>query len=91
MFALVYNLVRLVMLAAARAMGVPVERLSFVDALLWLAEASQRTPALAVRVNRPRPHRLEPRVRKRRPKEFSLMKSPRRQLNQQLITKQVSA
>jgi len=91
MFALVYNLVRLVMLAAARAMRVPVERLSFVDALRWLAEASQRTPALAVRVNRLRPHRLEPRVRKRRPKELSLMKSPRRQLHQQLITKQVSA
>jgi len=65
-FALVYNLVRLVMVQAARAIGVPVERLSFVDALRWLAEACQRTPIMAVRVNPARPHRLEPRVRKRR-------------------------
>jgi hypothetical protein len=91
MFALVYNLVRLVMLAAARAMEVPVEQLSFVDALRWLAEASERTPKLALRVNRPRPQRLEPRVRKRRPKEFPLMKAPRRQLRKQLLAKRVRA
>lgn len=91
MFALVYNLVRLVMLAAAREMELPVERLSFVDGLRWLAEASERTPILAVRVNRPRPDRCEPRVRKRRPKDFSLMKSPRRQLRQLLLAKRVSA
>jgi hypothetical protein len=91
MFALVYNLVRLIMLAAARQMEVPARRLSFVDALRWLAEASEHTPALVVRVNRPRPHRLEPRVRKRRPKEFPLMKASRRQLRQQLLAKRVRA
>src|SRR3954468_8953809 len=39
MFALVYNLVRLVMLEASRRQGVPVDRISFVDALRWLSEA----------------------------------------------------
>src|SRR3954451_15757004 len=39
MFALVYNLVRVVMLEASRRQGVPVNRISFVDALRWLSEA----------------------------------------------------
>ena len=39
MFALVYNLVRLVMLAAAETKPVPLAQISFVDALRWLAEA----------------------------------------------------
>lgn len=39
MFLLVYNLVRMVMLEAARRQEVPVERISFVDALRWLATA----------------------------------------------------
>lgn len=91
MFALVYNLVRLVMFEAARRTATPATRPSFVDALRWLGEAREHTPAMAVRVNRPRPHRSEPRVRKRRPKEFPLMKSPRRQLRQQLLAKHVRA
>ena len=91
MFALVYNLVRLVMVEAARMAEVPIQRLSFVDALRWLAEASTRTPQLAVRVIPARPQRLEPRVRKRRQKEFPLMKSPRRQLRQRLLAKRVRA
>jgi IS5 family transposase len=91
MFALVYNLVRLVMLAAARATGVPVEQISFVDALRWLAQASEGTPHLAVRVNRFRRDRCEPRVRKRRPKEYTLMNAPRCQLRQQLLTQQLTA
>lgn len=91
MFALVYNLVRLVMLAAARTMKVPVEQLSFVDALRWLAQASSGAPRLVVRVNRLRPDRCEPRVRKRRPKEFTLMNAPRRQLRQQLLDKPLTA
>lgn len=52
MFALVYNLVRLVMRSAARTMEVPVERISFVDALRWLAQASAQQPMMAIRVNR---------------------------------------
>ena len=41
-YALVYNLVRVVMLEAARRQGREVERISFVDALRWLADAEAR-------------------------------------------------
>jgi len=41
-FALVYHLVRVVMGATALRQGVDVERISFIDAALWLAAA---TPA----------------------------------------------
>jgi hypothetical protein len=39
-FALVYNLVRIVMLEAAKRQGVALERISFIDALRWLSTAS---------------------------------------------------
>lgn len=84
-FALVYNLVRLVMVAASREQDLPVQRLSFVDALRWLAEACEHEPIHAVRVNPARPNRLEPRVLKRRPKEYTLMTAPRCQLRQLLM------
>lgn len=91
MFALIYNLARLVMLAAAREQSKPPAQLSFVDALRWLAEACHRQPALLLHVNPARPNRLEPRVRKRRPKEYPLMKQPRRQLRQQLLRQTVTS
>jgi hypothetical protein len=84
-FALVYNLARLVMLAAAREQSKTLAQISFVDALRWLAEASHRQPTLLLHVNPARPNRLEPRVRKRRPKKYPAMKQPRRQLRQQLL------
>jgi hypothetical protein len=90
MFALVYNLVRLVMLSAARAMELPIKRLSFVDALRWLAQASNRQSLLDIRINRLRAERCEPRVRKRRPKEYTLMNKPRRQLRQQLLAQRLT-
>jgi hypothetical protein len=91
MFALVYNLVRLVMVRAAAARGTRPQRVSFVDALRWLAEACRRATALVLQINPHRPNRLEPRVRKRRPKEFTLMKTPRRQLRQRLLHKRLTA
>lgn len=90
MFALVYNLARLVMLAAAREQSKPLAQLSFVDALRWLAEACRRQVALHLHVNPARPNRLEPRVRKRRPKQYPLMKQPRCQLRQQLLRQAVT-
>ncbi len=80
MFVLVYNLVRMVIGEAARRQQVDVERISFLDALRWIlsAEADSRLPDLIV--NPLRPGRYEPRVRKRRPKQFPLMKQPRAQL-----------
>jgi hypothetical protein len=89
--ALVYNLVRLVMIEAARQQQTSVQSISFVDALRWLAQACWRLPPLRLVINPRRPHRHEPRVRKRRPKEFDLMNRPRCQLRQLLLTKYLRA
>jgi hypothetical protein len=86
-YALVYNLARLLMLAAAEAQKVPLAQISFVDALRWLAQACDHRPALLLHVNPHRPGRLEPRVRKRRSKEYPVMKRPRRQLKELLRQK----
>jgi Transposase DDE domain len=83
-FALVYNLVRLVMLEAAKRQQVPVERISFVDALRWLQSAQPGTPLTPLVVNPERRHRFEPRVCKRRPKHYRLMNKPRAQLRKAL-------
>jgi Transposase DDE domain len=88
MFLLVYNLVRMTMGEAGRRQGVPPERISFVDALRWLATArtGDRLPELVV--NPRRPGRIEPRARKRRPKEYDLLNQPRATLRQQLLATQ---
>jgi hypothetical protein len=91
MYALVYNLVRLVMIEAARQQQTRLQSISFVDALRWLAQACWRLPPLRLAINLRRPNRHEPRVRKRRPKQFDLMNQPRCQLRQQLLTKQLGA
>jgi hypothetical protein len=83
-FALIYNMVRQVMLEAARRQGVDVRRISFIDALRWLQAAQPGDELPHLVVNPLRPRRVEPRVRKRRPKEFPLMKKPRRQLKKEL-------
>jgi hypothetical protein len=90
-YSLVYNLVRLVMLKAARQQRTTVRSISFVDALRWLAEACRAHLPLRVAKNRPRPNRYEPRVRKRRPKEYDLMRKPRAQLKQELVRQRVAA
>jgi hypothetical protein len=87
MYALVYNLVRLVMLEAARGQEVPVERISFVDAVRWLAaaiDAGDGNPPLELRVNPLRPNRFEPRAVKRRPKEYDRLNQPRNVLRNRL-------
>ena len=92
MFLLVYNLVRMTMLAAAKRQGVSVERISFVDALRWLATARSGDELCDLVLNPPRrPGRIEPRVRKRRPKEYPLMKRPRAELRQALMSEGVPA
>ncbi len=78
-FALVYNLVRAVMLAAARRQKVPVLRISFADALHWLQFVRRGEELAALLVIPPRPHRIEPRVQKRRDKEYRYMIKPRAQ------------
>jgi DDE family transposase len=83
-YALVYNLVRLVMQEAAKQQQVPVERISFVDAVRWLAEAAHGNIPLKLRVNPDRPNRYEPRVIKRRGKAFGRMTQPRKVLRKRL-------
>jgi hypothetical protein len=89
-----YNLVRLTMLEASSAHHIPVERLSFKGALSTLrqwaplfvgAETSchQRLwthllVCLAADTLPHRPNRVEPRARKRRPKNYQLLNKPRR-------------
>ncbi len=84
MFAIVYNLIRMVMLHSARSQNVPVVRISFIDAQRRLRHSVAGSPFRKLIVVPARPHRFEPRVRKRRPKEFDLMRKPRRQLQQDL-------
>ena len=76
-FALICNLVRQVMLTAAGQQQVNVSRLSFIDALRWLQTADLGDELNVIFVNPDRPDRYEPRVRKRRPKQFPVMTKPR--------------
>ena len=84
-FAIVYNLVRMVIWHSATLQHIAVERISFLDALRWLGAPSTGMPLGALIVNPTRPHRVEPRVKKRRPKSFPFMIKPRQQLRQQLV------
>jgi Transposase DDE domain len=90
MFAITYNLVRLVMLEASRRQRVPLDRIGFADALRWLRDASEGTFLTDLVVN-PARHRLEPRVIKRRMKEYNLMTKPRDVLRNALLRKKDAA
>ncbi|HTN73622.1 MAG TPA: transposase [Pirellulaceae bacterium] len=91
MFVLVYNLVRMVMWQAARRQQVPVARISFLDTLRWLLSAPPDARLPELLVNPHRPHRCEPRVRKRRPKQYPVMKRPRGELRKALKNKAIRA
>lgn len=88
-FALIYNLVRLVMWEAARRQRVDVERISFIDAARWLASARDDEPLPTLVANPHRPYRYEPRVRKRRPKPYPLMTMTRQDLRK-LLTNNIN-
>lgn len=90
-YAIVYNLVRLVMLEASHRQGVEVERISFVDALRWLAESRPDDSLPKLVVNPHRPGRFEPRVRKRRPKQYPVMQKLRSELRKALLEQSVMA
>lgn len=83
-FCLAYNLVRVVMLEAARRQEAPVSRVSFVDALKWLRHARPGDALPDLILNPLRPDRVEPRCKKRRPKQFDLMNKPRDELRKEL-------
>jgi Transposase DDE domain len=91
MFALAYNLVRVVMLEAARRQQVDVDRISFTDAWRWLRSAQPGEQLPALLVNSRRPGRIEPRVKKRRPKQYPLMQRPRKELRKALLANKIAA
>jgi hypothetical protein len=91
MFAIVYNLVRLVMLEASTRQGVPLDRISFVDALRWLRDSKPGSDLGPLLVNPLRPNRLEPRAVKRRPKEYDRLNKPRQELRKALARKKKDA
>jgi hypothetical protein len=84
-FTLVYNLVRMVMRHSARLQHIGVERISFLDALRWLSAPGTGTLLRELIVNPTRPHRVDLLVKKRRPKPFPLMITPRQALRQRLV------
>ena len=90
-FCVVYNLVRLVMLEAGIRQQVETERISFVDALRWLATAQPGELLPTLVINPSRPNRVEPRVKKRRPKEYPLMRMPRSVLQNKLLNQKLAA
>src|SRR5579862_5405032 len=86
-YALVYNLVRLVMLEGAQRQNVPLARISFIDAVRWLADAVHGLTDLKLRLIPHRPGRFEPRAVKRRPKEYDRLNKPRDVLRKRLLAK----
>jgi Transposase DDE domain len=89
-FAIVYNLVRMVMWHSAMLQHINGEHISFLDALRWLGAPHTGMSLVALIVNPIRPHRVEPRVKKRRPKSFPFMITPRQKLRQQLVQQGLS-
>jgi hypothetical protein len=85
-FALAYNLVRSVTVESAHLQGVEPDRVSLVDAVRWLIGVEEAGPSVLV-VNPSRPGRVEPRVVKRRPKQYMRMTKPRSVLRNQLPMK----
>jgi Transposase DDE domain len=90
-YAMAYNLVRVAMGQAAVRQDVEADRVSFIDALRWLrgAEEGEEMPELVV--NPSRPGRYEPRVKKRRPKQYPMMRKPRAELRKLLRDKDLAA
>ena len=83
-FALIDILVRVVMAQAARRQQVAIDRISFVDAARWLASARDEEALPWLVINPHRSSRYEPRVRRRRPKQYPLMQPPRKELRKLL-------
>ncbi|HWE94587.1 MAG TPA: IS4 family transposase [Tepidisphaeraceae bacterium] len=84
-----YNLVRLTMLKAAEGQHVSVWRISFVDAMRWLAARMMGLEGVGrLIVNPDRRGRSQLRVIRRRLKEYDLLKKPRREKEAEIAEKQ---
>ena len=87
MFALVYILVRSVTAESAQAQGVAPERISVIDTIRWLIGTEGERDVTVLVVNPVRSGRVEPRVVKRRPKQYYRMTVPRAELRKRLPMK----
>jgi hypothetical protein len=90
-YAVVYNLVCLVRARAAEKQETPADRISFIDVLRWLQTAQPWEEIPKFVVNPLRPNRHEPRVIKRRPKQYDLMKKPRAEYKKTLVSPRKAA
>lgn len=86
-YALVYNLVHLVMIKAAARQQVPPDRISFIDTVRWLISARPGDEPPDLIVNPRRSGRHEPRVVKDQQDTYTKMTRPRRALRQELMRK----
>lgn len=84
-YAIAYNLVCAAAEASAERQGVEPCRISFIDALRWIADGADPDTLDRLLVVPHRPGRFEPRVRKRRPKQFPVMQKPRQRLKEDLM------
>lgn len=91
MFAIADNLVTSVMAASARVQKVAVDRIGFLDALRWLTHPTPGGDPGDILVNPLRPNRVQPRVIKRRMKEYPLMQEPRPVLRNRLVGNDLAA
>ena len=91
MFAIAYNLIRSVMVESARVQNASVDQVGFLDAVRWLINPGPVGDVSRILINPHRPDRVEPRVRKRRPKQYPVMKKPRTELRNHLLGKEVAA
>lgn len=90
-YALVYNLVHLVMVRAAQRQGVAPQRISFVDTVRWLLVAAPHEALPDLLVNPYRPNRHQPRVIKDRKDAYCKMTRPRRELQKALKNQEKGA
>jgi hypothetical protein len=81
----------MVILPSALLQQVDAARISFLDALRWLGASSTGMPLVALIINPARPHRVEPHVKKRRPKAFPFMSRPRHELRYQFMQQAIGA
>lgn len=90
MFALIYNLVRVVMLEASARQKEAIDRISFIDVLRWLRTAKPGDPLPKFVKNPGRSGRYEPRAVKRRPKEYDRLNKPRAAMRKALENSRVA-
>jgi hypothetical protein len=91
MYAIAYNLVRSVMIESARVQQVDPDRISLIDAIRWLTDQDSKGTSPILVINPARPGRFEPRVRKRRPKQYPLMTKPRKEYRKALLGNELAA